>query len=94
VLVQLVSVCTLGQRRLERVILTVHVHTSTLQPRDLGLAAHSPSAHVHWPFVRGFPTTGVSPVVRDLVKYHVEQEGRRSVKPNPSCTCWVAQSSW
>lgn len=56
-LVQLVSVCTLSQRHLEGVIFTVLVHTSNLQPRDLGLAAHSPSGHVHWPFLRGFPTS-------------------------------------
>lgn len=54
-LVQLFSVCTLSQRHLEHVILTVHVHTSALQPRDLGLAAHSHSARVHWPFLRDFP---------------------------------------
>lgn len=55
-LVQLVSVCTLSQRHLERVIFTVPVHTSALQPRDLGLAAHSPSVRVPWPFLRDFPT--------------------------------------
>lgn len=45
-LVQLVSVCTLSQRHLEHVIFAMHVHTSTLQPRDLGLAARSHFAHV------------------------------------------------
>lgn len=36
--------------------LTVHVHTSTLRPRDLGLAAHSHSARVQWPFLGDFST--------------------------------------
>lgn len=36
--------------------LCCRVHTSTLQPTDLGLAAHSHPARVHWPFLRGFLT--------------------------------------
>lgn len=54
-LVQLVSAYTLTQRHLEHVNFTVRLHTSTLQPGDLGLAARYHSAHVHWPFLRDFP---------------------------------------
>lgn len=80
-LVQLVSVCTLSQRHLERVIFTVHVHTSALQPRDPGLAAHSHSAHG--------PFSGISqhPAARGLLKYHVRQEGMQNVSNSTQDVC-------
>lgn len=66
------------------------VHTSTWQPRDLGLAHSHWPAHVHWPFLRSF-LTPCSLKSRQILC----REGRRrkwSIKVNLSCICWAVQS--
>lgn len=86
-LMQLVSVCTLSQRHLERVTLLCMCTHLPCGPEILGLLL---IATLH---VFSGPFSGISqhPAARNLVKYHAEREGRQngSVKLSPSCMCWV-----
>lgn len=67
--------------------LTVHVHTSILRPRDLGLAARSHSARVQWPFLGDFPT----PCSQKSGKIPCGAGGRtkRERQTDPKLMCWV-----